>query len=134
MFFILFCKEISCILIVPLRSFFAIKMRVTKSAGNCGFGHIYWRNLNRKLHFLCSVDNEAILNYWPFRNTIFTFYKCDFVTFKLLNCLNQKSFISYKKRLNDKFIKMNWQHPDHVYFLFYSKEKIYLPRYHGCFS
>ena len=25
----------------------------TKSPGNCGFGHICWRN-NGKLHFLCS--------------------------------------------------------------------------------
>ena len=23
---------------------------------NCGFGHIYWRNPNGKLHFLCSVS------------------------------------------------------------------------------
>ena len=26
-------------------------VNVTKSAGNCGFGHIYWRNLNRKTSF-----------------------------------------------------------------------------------
>ena len=30
---------------------------MTKSAGNCGFGHIYWRILNGKLHFLCSVKS-----------------------------------------------------------------------------
>ena len=29
-------------------------LNVTKSAGSCGFGHIYWINLNGKLHFLCS--------------------------------------------------------------------------------
>ena len=37
---------------------FSIKdfsMNITKSAGNCGFGHIYWRNLNGKHHFLWSV-------------------------------------------------------------------------------
>ena len=30
-------------------------VNVTKSTGNCGFGQIYWRNLNEKLHFLCNV-------------------------------------------------------------------------------
>ena len=30
-------------------------VNVTKSAISCGFGHIYWRNLNGRLHFLCSV-------------------------------------------------------------------------------
>ena len=30
-------------------------VNVTKS-GNCGFGHICWRNLNRKLHILCSFN------------------------------------------------------------------------------
>ena len=27
-----------------------------KSAGNCGFRHIYWRILNGKLHFLCRKE------------------------------------------------------------------------------
>ena len=36
----------------PLRIF---SVNVIKSVGNCGFGHIYWRNPNGKLHFLCSV-------------------------------------------------------------------------------
>ena len=30
----------------------------TESAGNCGFGHIYWRNPNKKLQFLCNVINR----------------------------------------------------------------------------
>ena len=30
----------------------------TISKGNCGFGHIYWRIFNGKLHFLCSVCNK----------------------------------------------------------------------------
>ena len=30
-------------------------VNVTKSAGNCGFGHIYSKIFNGKLHFLCSV-------------------------------------------------------------------------------
>ena len=34
-------------------------LNVTKSTGNCGFGHIYWRNpYNRKVHFLCSDNND----------------------------------------------------------------------------
>ena len=32
-------------------------VNVTKFATNCGFGHIHWRNLNGKLHFLCSVSH-----------------------------------------------------------------------------
>ena len=30
-------------------------VNVTKSAGNCGFGHIYEEIVNEKLHFLCSA-------------------------------------------------------------------------------
>ena len=38
-------------------------VNVTKSAGNWGFGHIYWRNLNGKPHFFEQwnlQDNELI--------------------------------------------------------------------------
>ena len=36
-----------------------ISVNVTKSAGNCGFGNIYWRNSYGKLHFVCSgIMNE----------------------------------------------------------------------------
>ena len=35
----------------PLRVF---SVNVTKSTVFCGFGHIYWRNLDEKNHFLCS--------------------------------------------------------------------------------
>ena len=45
------CKKSKC-RSFPLR---ISSVNVTKSAENCGFGHIYWRNLNGKLHFLCSV-------------------------------------------------------------------------------
>ena len=31
-------------------------INMTKSAENCGFGHIYWRNPYWKLHFLCSAS------------------------------------------------------------------------------
>ena len=44
---------------LPLR---ISSVNVTKSAGNCGFGHIYWRNLNGKLHFLCSVVYISFLS------------------------------------------------------------------------
>ena len=47
------CKKSKC-RSFPLR---ISSVNVTKSAENCGFGHIYWRNLNGKLHFLCSVRN-----------------------------------------------------------------------------
>ena len=39
---------------------------VIKYAGNCGFGHIYWRNLNGKLYFLCSAI--YIFPFWQFHN------------------------------------------------------------------
>ena len=35
-------------------------VNVTKSAGICGFGHIDWKNLNGKLHFLCSVYTFSV--------------------------------------------------------------------------
>ena len=31
------------------------------SSGNCGFGHIYWRNINEKLHFLYSVFQRIFI-------------------------------------------------------------------------
>ena len=36
-------------------------VNVTKSSGNCGFGHIYWKIFTGKLQFLCSVilDNYS---------------------------------------------------------------------------
>ena len=70
-----------------------------------------------KYKFLTS-NNEAILAYWPFKNTLFTFYKRDSATLKLLNCLSQILLMAYKKHLNNKFIKMNQQHQNHAYFLF----------------
>ena len=33
-------------------------INVTKSDGNCRFGHICWRNVNEKLDFLSSIDNS----------------------------------------------------------------------------
>ena len=30
--------------------------------GNCGFGHIYWRNPYGKLHFLCSDADRSCKN------------------------------------------------------------------------
>ena len=41
----------------------------------------------------------------------------------LLKCLNQISLISYKKHLNYKFIKMNWQHKNQFYFLLPAKNR-----------
>ena len=36
-------------------------LSVTKSAVYCGFGYIYWRILNGKLHFLCTVNRHVIM-------------------------------------------------------------------------
>ena len=35
-------------------------VNITKSAGNCGFGHIYWRNSQWKTSFLCSVTTFSL--------------------------------------------------------------------------
>ena len=35
---------------------------MTKSTGNCGFGHIYWRILFGKLHFLANEGFRALNN------------------------------------------------------------------------
>ena len=63
-------------------------------------------------------DNLAILTYWTFKDTFFTFYKRDTATFNLLNCLDRKSLMSYKKDLNDMFQKIK----NHACFLFLPKE------------
>ena len=46
-------------------------VNVTESTGICGFGHIYWRILKKKLHFLCSVCllKSIVINLFKF-NTI----------------------------------------------------------------
>ena len=36
---------------------------VTRSVRNCGFGHIYWKMANAKLHFLCSENTNLCLYY-----------------------------------------------------------------------
>ena len=63
-------------------------------------------------------DNLAILTYWIFKDTFFTFYKRDSATFNLLNCLDRKSLMSYKKDLNDTFQKIK----NHACSLFVPKE------------
>ena len=45
---------------------------------------------------LAVSNNEAILTYWPVKNTFFMFYRLESATFKLLNHLNQISLLSYK--------------------------------------
>ena len=40
---------------------FSIKDFFSKSSGNYGFGHVYWRGiLNGKLHFLSSVFSQNL--------------------------------------------------------------------------
>ena len=36
----------------------------TSSRDSCGFGHIYWKIRNGKLHFLCSLWLKNCDNYW----------------------------------------------------------------------
>ena len=45
-------------------------VNVTKSAGKCAFGNIYWRNLNGKLHFLCSDRTHKL---WDLLQYFFPF-------------------------------------------------------------
>ena len=44
-------------------------VNVIKSAENCGFGHIYWRNKYWKTSFLCSVASRWVLR-WERRTFI----------------------------------------------------------------
>ena len=54
-------------------------VNVTKSAGNCRFGHIYWKNLNGKFNFLCrrnswfNVPNNQISTFILFENALVLF-------------------------------------------------------------
>ena len=45
----------------PLRT---SSVNVTKSAGNCGFGQIYWRNPQWKTSFLCSAIITFTWKFW----------------------------------------------------------------------
>ena len=63
-------------------------------------------------------NNDAILTYWLVKNSIFTFYKRSSSTFKLLNCLNEMSLMSYKNTWMISLKKINWHNQNHVYFLF----------------
>ena len=51
----------------PLRIF---SVNVTKSAGNCGFGHIYWRNPPWKTSFCvqCSCLDDLHIFYMPYEH------------------------------------------------------------------
>ena len=40
-------------------------VNVTKSAGNCGLGHIYWKILNGKLHFVCNGSSYSSVSFCP---------------------------------------------------------------------
>ena len=53
---VLFCKNIHCTKNknFPLRN---SSVNVTKSAGDFGFGHIYWKNPSWETSFFCSVVN-----------------------------------------------------------------------------
>ena len=56
-------------------------VNVTKSEGNCWFGHIYWKKtLNGKLHFLCSVfpQRSSIVGAWqgPRYMSLYCFNYC----------------------------------------------------------
>ena len=66
---------------------------------------------------LLASNNEAILTYWTLNNTIFTFHKGDFPTFKLLNYLDRIYLMSYKKYLNGKSEK--WIEKIKITFVFY---------------
>ena len=41
-------------------------VNVTKSAGNSGFGHIYWKNLSGELHFCAVLMSTFHSNIWVF--------------------------------------------------------------------
>ena len=50
-------------------------------------------------------NNQASPTYWPLKTTFFTLYKRDSPTFKLLNCLDRISLMSYQKHLKYTFFK-----------------------------
>ena len=54
-----------------IKDFFS---KVTKSAGNCGFGHFTEEFLNGKLHFVCS-ERCTLTSSLKFESAIFVFAK-----------------------------------------------------------
>ena len=61
---------------------FSITDFFSKCAGNCGYGHIYWRNLNGKFNFMCSV-NCMVYHLGPILTAIhFNVFLCELWLFQ----------------------------------------------------
>ena len=65
-------------------------VKVNKPTVSCGFGHIYWRNLNGKLIFLCSVSSMCPTSFvFDFRNASFFYIiqnSLSYITLKPISC------------------------------------------------
>ena len=69
---------------------------LAKSEGNSGFGHIYWRILNRKLHFLDSV-----------RCYVLTHFKSLFHFYTPLKILENQGFLDIFGGYRDEILTWN---------------------------
>ena len=76
----------------PLNIF---SVNVTKSAGNCRFGHIYWKIFNGKLHFLYIVDGVG----GTIKHRVFRDIKSGKVSTKMPNIL-QYMLVQYWMELH----------------------------------
>ena len=64
-------------------------VNVTKSVAICWFGHIYWRNLNGKLHFLCSVTKfwKIFITHFDSNNNSSIVFNRSFYSLLITACL-----------------------------------------------
>ena len=64
-------------------------VNVSKSAGICWLGHIYWRNLNGKLHFLCSVTKcwKIFITHFDSNNNSSIVFNRSFYSLLITVCL-----------------------------------------------
>ena len=66
----------------------------------CGFGHIYWRNHNGKLHFLCCAS------WWFSTWLVYLLYRNHCITFHLLLYNNVSISVLNRKKIWDNQMQM----------------------------
>ena len=106
----------------PLSAQFLRNIKYSLYTITCGFGYIYWINLNGKLHFVCNayfsflkqkiVKPSSFIHkfHWHFLITNFCFWmvnillrKCDTLSVKRNNDKNRKFMI---KKILSKYMKI----------------------------
>ena len=89
------------LLLVSLHKKWSYPLRIssvnlTKSAANSGFGHIYWRNLNGKLRFLCRVLFSFSFYFYLYIHTHLSMEMCMWLCEYVPVWLSECASVSFK--------------------------------------